>query len=82
MSTFSIYTARPVMPYGQPGYQDALAAASAINKALGDSGESAFIEGDEGADYRAYKAMQDALAECHPAIRADLFVEKTTTPDE
>lgn len=78
MTTFTTYIARPVMSYGQPGYEDALAAASAINKSLGDSGESSFIAGDESADYSAYRAMQRELDSCHPAIRAGLMVDKTT----
>jgi len=78
MTKFTTYIARPVMAYGQPGYEDALAAAAAINKALGDSGESSFIVGDETADYSAYRAMQRELDSCAPSIRADLYVDSTT----
>ncbi len=78
MTTFTTYIARPAMPYGQPGYTDALAAASAINKSLGDSGESSFLTGDEPAAYSAYRAMQRELDSCHPAIRADLMVDEIT----
>lgn len=78
MTTFTTYIARPVMAYGQPGYDDALAAAAAINKSLGDSGESSFIVGDDAADYSAYRAMQRELDSCAPSIRADLCVDSTT----
>lgn len=76
-NTYTTYIARPVMAYGQPGYEDALAAASAINKALGDSGESAFITGDEKADYSAYQAIQRELDSCATSIRAYLYVDAT-----
>lgn len=78
MTKFTTYIARPVMAYGQPGYEDALAAAAAINKSLGDSGESSFIAGDEAADYSAYRAMQRELDSCAQSIRADLYVDSTT----
>lgn len=76
--TYTTYIARPVMGYGQPGYEDALAAASAINKSLGDSGESSFVVGDEKAEYSAYRAMQQELDSCAPSIRADLYVDSIT----
>ncbi len=78
MPTFTTYTAVPVMAYGQPGYDDAIAAASAINKTLGDSGEASFITGDERAANTAWRALQRELDSCQPAIRANLVVNETT----
>ena len=77
-TTFTTYIARPAMAYGQPGYDDALAAAAAINKSLGDSGESSFMVGDEAADHSAYRAMQRELDSCAPIIRGNLYVDSTS----
>lgn len=78
MTTFTTYTAVPVMAYGQPGHEDTLAAARAINKTLGDSGEASFITGDERAANTAWRALQRELESCHPEIRANLVVNETT----
>jgi hypothetical protein len=82
MSTFTTYRAVPAMSYGQPGYENAIAAASAINRNLGDSGEASFQTGDEFAARSAWRAVEREMDSCHPDIRANLVVEETTVDIE
>ena len=63
------------LKYGQPGYDDALAAATAINRGIADSGESSFISGDDLADYSACKAIRREIDSCDEYIRGDLRIE-------
>ena len=82
MSTFTTYRAVPAMSYGQPGYENAIAAASAINRILGDAGESSFPTGDEFAARSAWLAVEREMSSCHPDIRENLVVEETTVEIE
>lgn len=78
MPILTTYIIRPTMAYGQPGFETADAAARAINKTLGDSGESSFISGDHLAAYSANRAIQRELDSCAPSITANLRIESTT----
>lgn len=78
MATYTTYVARPVMAYLQPGYQDAAAAADAINKKLCDADEATFEIGDALAERTAERAMQREIDSCHHEIRATLMVDKFT----
>lgn len=75
MKTYTTYIARPAMSYGMPGYNDALAAAIAVNKILQDGDESSFITGDALAESTTQRAMQRELDSCHDDIRGNLVVE-------
>lgn len=61
---------------------DSRAAAAAINKALGDSGDSSWLSGDAGSEARCRAAAAAEIASCHPAIRSDLRIEIESTEIE
>lgn len=75
MTTYIVTTS---LKYGEPGHADAQAAASAINKILGDTGESSYINGDEAGEMSACRAILREIASCHWMIADDIeFVKET-----
>lgn len=66
------YTVAPIPCYWEIGYSDALAAASAINKLLGDAGTASWIDGDDAGRDSALAAVMREIESCAPEIAADL----------
>jgi hypothetical protein len=72
-----MYLAVPTIAYGQPGYQEAIAAARSINRTLGEAGESIFQTGGELVARSAWRSVEREIDSCHPDIRENLVAEET-----
>lgn len=70
----SIISVRPISQS-----DDSRAAAAAINKALGDAGDSAWLAGDAGSEARCRAAAAAEIASCRASIRDDLRIEIEST---